>query len=678
MTERDARCAGGFGWYGALVRCGGRARLVLLLLLGLVGPAVAQPLTLVSVPFLSQSEDLCGGAAAAMVMRFWGAQSITAESFSPLVDHTAGGIATGALTQDLTSRGWLAQARRGEASDLARETSAGRPVIVLIEDRPGRYHYVVVVGWHARGVVLHDPARSPYRVMLTDEFEQRWRQTERWMLIVAPGVNRQPVLPSEPTSTRLTDSADESCEGLVASGVRDAQAGALDRAEIALTRALGCPGPDAIRELAGVRALQQRWPEVDRLAAEALTLAPSDVYAWQLQATARFMTDDPVGALDGWNHAGQPRLDLFHTTGLVRIPQRVAERLVGYAPGQVLTVERLRRVERQLGDWPALTSARVSYTPKPGGIADLDVHVTERDRVPRRPITLSMIGARAAVTRELRVALGPQTGEGDRAEFGWRFWHDRPKVSASFLVPAPWGGVWSAQIAAEKQPFTTPGLNREERLSAGITTSAWTRGWLRWQGGAGLERWINRGRFATLQGTVDLASLGEGGTVRVRGQSWLGSTRFALLDVSSRLTRQTRDARYALMLRAAGSWITTDSPLDLWPAGDTGHVRTTLLRAHPLVRDGEFRAPRLGTRVVTGSLEGQRWWKVRTARVAFAAFADMGRTGGRLSGGTVDDADIGLGVRGRFPGMPGSLRADAARGLRDGRMALSFVYDLGL
>ena len=44
----------------------------------------------------------------------------------------------------------------------ARRSARGRPVIALIEDRPGRYHYVVVVSARRGGpIVLHDPARAP-------------------------------------------------------------------------------------------------------------------------------------------------------------------------------------------------------------------------------------------------------------------------------------------------------------------------------------------------------------------------------------------------------------------------------------------------------------------------------------------------------------------------------------
>ena len=80
-----------------------------------------------------------------MVMRFWGERDVYADAFAPLVDWEAGGIRTSALTGALEARGWPAQAGGGDLSRLRAEVARGRPVIALIEDRPGRYHYVVVV-----------------------------------------------------------------------------------------------------------------------------------------------------------------------------------------------------------------------------------------------------------------------------------------------------------------------------------------------------------------------------------------------------------------------------------------------------------------------------------------------------------------------------------------------------
>ena len=54
----------------------------------------SRPLAILDVPFISQSEALCGGAAVAMIMRYWGARGLDAESFAHLVDRSAAGIRT--------------------------------------------------------------------------------------------------------------------------------------------------------------------------------------------------------------------------------------------------------------------------------------------------------------------------------------------------------------------------------------------------------------------------------------------------------------------------------------------------------------------------------------------------------------------------------------------------------
>jgi len=148
-----------------------------------VALAAAQPL---AVPYFAQTEDLCGGAAAAMVMRYWGASDIYPDTFQPLVDRRAGGIATGALTSDLERRGWTAIAGPGDAAEVSKELARGRPVIALIQDSPGRYHYVVVIGWSADTVTLHDPARAPSRVLDAARFDGEWAKSGRWMLLLLP------------------------------------------------------------------------------------------------------------------------------------------------------------------------------------------------------------------------------------------------------------------------------------------------------------------------------------------------------------------------------------------------------------------------------------------------------------------------------------------------------------
>src|SRR5687767_766936 len=140
-----------------------------------------RPLPLLDVPFISQSEALCGGAAAAMVLRYWGERGLAAESFAHLLDPDAAGIRTTVLIDDLRQRGWNATGIVGSEPVLEQELARGRPVLALIEDRPGAFHYVVLVAAARQTFVFHDPARAPMRVMSRDEFNRRWQRADRWM-----------------------------------------------------------------------------------------------------------------------------------------------------------------------------------------------------------------------------------------------------------------------------------------------------------------------------------------------------------------------------------------------------------------------------------------------------------------------------------------------------------------
>ena len=144
------------------------------------------------VPFLPQSEQLCGGAVAAMVLRYWGEREVFAEDFESLIEAREAGIRGTVLTDAIKDRGsgWIAQPLRGSLHSIKEHLTAGRPLIALIEDRPGRHHYVVLVGWLEGHLVLHDPAGTPFRVVAEATFAQSWAATDFWMLLVLPRSER--------------------------------------------------------------------------------------------------------------------------------------------------------------------------------------------------------------------------------------------------------------------------------------------------------------------------------------------------------------------------------------------------------------------------------------------------------------------------------------------------------
>ena len=605
-----------------------------------------------------------------MVLRYWGERGLTAESFAHLVDRSAAGIRTDALLRELTTRGWMAAALDGTAGAIDAELQRGRPVLTLIEDRPGRFHYIVIVGTTPDAVVFHDPARAPLRVVGRGEFDRRWQATRRWMAVVVPG---ELTPTARPLLIEVKSSPQSSCSELIASGVSQAQAGELAAAERSLTTALACGGAAAMRELAGVRVLQQRWADVESLSATATTMDPREPYGWQLLGTSRFVQNDRAGALNAWNHIGEPRLDLLTVAGLTRTRQRVVEHLIGTAPGTVVTADLLLRSERRLRDLPATSSAAIEVVPRPGGLAELRAAVNERPLVPSDVWSYAVVAAAAASRREIAISTGSLTGGGERLLGDWRFWPGRPRVSAMFDAPAPWGGVWGVGVFHEREQFTDE-VAPAERTGGFIRWSNWLTALVKLSAETGVEDWDSSGLLTRSRGTVRVLTRGNRVDVQGGAELWAGSDMFSRADVSVSASSSASRRGFVSLARAAATTATSGLPPLVWFAGDTGQTRETLLRAHPLVDDGRLQVEQMGRRLLAVSVEGQRWWSAGLLRTAVAAFIDSTRVTGRLDAGARSDVDAGVGLRLVLPGA-GTIRADMANGLIHGGTRWSFVYE---
>jgi hypothetical protein len=660
-----------------------RAFSVLLAVVLCVGSAEGgqsnRPLAILDVPFISQSEALCGGAAAAMVMRYWGARGLDAGSFAHLVDRSAAGIRTTALVDDIRRRGWSATAIAGSDEAIARELADGRPILTLIQDRPGTFHYIVIIGATQRAVVYHDPARTAFRTMSREEFDRRWSAADRWMALVVPPVAAEsraatPGTPSEPDAAFEINSA-ASCDALISDGVRLAQSNDLDGAERRLTGALSCEGPAPLRELAGVRLLQRRWGEVSDLASAALAEDPSDAHAWRLLATSRFVQDDRDGALNAWNHVGEPRVDLIRVDGLVRTRQRIVEQLLPIERNDVLTPARFVRARRQLRELPSAASAELTFVPVPSGLAELRATVAERALIPADRWSLAALGVVAALRREVEVSSGALTGGGERITVGWRFWPDRPRVSAAFTSPAPWGGLWTVDAFGERQPFTDL-FATSRRHGAHLSMSEWVAPRMRASIRGGVEQWDGVDTFGMLSAGLRVLTVGERFDGRVELSGWKAGSSFGTMDVGATIRSTTERRGQVFVGRAGLGLASVDTPADIWFAGDTGRARGMPLRAHPLMTGGQIRVDQIGRQVIYSSGETQRWWPGKAGvRFGAAAFVDAAHTDRRAVDRARTDVDLGIGARLAVPGVSGTIRIDVAKGLRDGATAVSFVYD---
>jgi hypothetical protein len=606
-----------------------------------------------------------------MVLRYWGARGLDAESFASLVDRSAGGIRTNRLVEDIRQRGWNAIEVDGREELVDAELARGRPVLALIEDRPGTFHYIVIVAATPQAIVLHDPARAPFRVMDREQFGRRWSRADRWMAVITP---RETTPSSEPPAP-VEAAAGSSCDDLIASGVQRAQAGQFDEAERKLTAALSCGGAAPVRELAGLRLLQRRFPEVGELASTAISLDPMDEYAWQLLATSRFVQNDPEGALEAWNRIEQPHVDLVSVGGLTHTRQRVVERLMAVPSQALLTPGLFDLTARRLKELPSATGTRVEFVPK-SGVAELRAHVVERPLIPADRLSYAAIGLVAAARKEVALSTGALTGGGERISAGWRFWPERPRVNVEVVAPARWGGLWSVDGFAERQPFTNGTFPTTRRSGAGTGVSNWLTSWARVSARVGLDSWEDRGKYGVASVGARFASPHDRVTVGIDGSNWIGDDGFGLVAASARVRSSDANRGRVFIISGGGAAASRSTPGDLWFAGDTGNVRATLLRAHPVVDDGMLESDRLGRRIAHISGEARQWWAVKSlVHVGAAVFVDAARVERRAQPDGRADVDVGAGVRIGLPGLDGVFRVDLGKGLRDGRTALSFIYE---
>jgi Peptidase_C39 like family len=641
-------------------------------------------LHLLDVPYLPQSEALCGGAAVAMVMRYWGATNVYPEAFADLVDPTAQGIRGEDLLKALHSRGWQAASFKGDPALVQSHLAEGRPVVALIQDRPGRYHYVVIVGWSRGRVITHDPARAPFRVVGDVAFGAAWSETGSWTLVVTPPASgnvtvandaeRSPPAASE--RARGAAGPGPGCDGMVAEGVRLAGADDFEGARRILeVAAESCPASAAPwREMAGLHALRRQWRDAAEDARRALMRDRADPLAARILATALYLEGNPDDALDAWNDVGEPVVDLVNVTGLDRTRYLVAARTVGLQPRTLLTRAALQRARRRLAELPASQTTRVGYRPGDNGRAQVDAVVLERSLLPSSPVLLAAMGIRAITDRELSAGLSSPSGGGELWTAAWRWWEHRPRAAVGLAAPAPFGGVWGVDGFGERQTYASAGSTLvESRTRAGFHVSDWTRTGFRWDAGIALDRWRHTGRAVSLALSGHQRLAGDRAHVEARAAAWRGGVRAWTLDLRTEWRSHVRHEGTVWIGRAGVQAAADGSPLALWPGAGTGQGRDVLLRAHPLLDGGIIDRGVFGRRLAHGGAEWRRWLQParKPLRIAPALFVDTARASAGLeSSNRRWHTDAGAGLRIALPGA-GAVRIDLARGLRDGSMALS-------
>ena len=595
------------------------------------------PLVVVDVPFLAQTEDLCGGAAAAMVLRYWGATDIQSEDFAPLVDHAKGGISTGDLVHALISRGMLVRPISAESPDILREIQSGRPVIALIDaGGGGRLHYVVIVAWASGKVLFHDPSVGPFRVKTEGDFLRLWKATGGFAMVVTPGTS-VPKVPAPPVPTALPR-GQTPCDPLVNQAIGVARGSDPESAVpplLAVTQM--CPSDTrALSALAGVRFRQERWEEAVEFARRATERGAVDAENWRLLGASLFLSDEPRSALDAWNRNEEPRLDQVHIEGLVRTRQDVATAVLGLRPREVLTSNSLALAERRLAQLPTAVGPKVTYRPLPNGRADVVVSVGETGLIDPWRILVLRLAVEGVAKREGQLRINSPTGRGEGIELGGRFAARRPSFWASIETPRLGGlpgvvslsGLWDRQTyrpdATEGAPVTV-----ETRRRGAIDWSHWPAAWARLDLGLGIDRFDGGGNHVSIRGGIETRMAKDRVAIFGDAASWMAAgdaAGFSELGGTVAARTSIRPRRFVMYARLDVRRATSEAPLAVWPGAGKGPGRELLLRGSPLLKHGELVGDAFGRSLHHATAEAEVTVADRGAvRLGLAAFGDWAR-----------------------------------------------------
>ncbi|MCC6992797.1 MAG: BamA/TamA family outer membrane protein, partial [Acidobacteria bacterium] len=204
----------------------------------------------------------------------------------------------------------------------------------------------------------------------------------------------------------------------------------------------------------------------------------------------------------------------------------------------------------------------------------------------------------------------------------------------------------------------------------------WATSGLRWRASLALDRWGDES-YASVGGGLDRYFARDRVVIGIDASTWTPkpSGRAFVAAGATFAMRSTRESARPMWTLLGGLASTTSgAPRDLWPGAGADRVRLPLLRAPPLLPAGVVGGSAFGRRLAHATLEYQHPLPQLPAGVVrIAAFADTARAWARpdAAPGRSWQTDVGAGVRVALPGRGGMLRADVARGLRDGGVVVS-------
>ena len=623
---------------------------------------------------------LCGGAAIAMIERWWGRRAIYAEDFAQLVRRDEGGIRTTDLLQTMLSRGWAVQARSATTEMLQQSLADKVPVIALIRVSAKRYHYVVVLAIRDGHITYHDPAVAPFITTDTARFLTRWAGAQRWAMFVrpAPPADVHAASPGPPSAVTPLAAVDSlPCRPWLDKAADAAAANRLDDADALLRAALRecIAEPLVLRELAGVRFRRHQFADAVRLADEYSRRVPADSLGWQLLASSRYLLGDADGALSAWNMVGKPVVDLVRIDGTAHTRFLGLSDAIGIRPSTTLAPDALGLARRRLADVPALAVARVAYTAVDGGVVEVRAVVVDRPII--EPLPQLLVGAvvDAAIRREANVSVFSPLGFGERWTAQWRWQNAEPRVALGLAIPASLGipVIVRLQRSWETYRFTEASAE-EERSASTVSIAGWATPHVEGLAGGRIERWSGRGEFLAVSAGLGLHDERDRAALLAEGEHAIGlgsASGYGRIRARAAWIAPVDRWRNTWSFRLGADWSASGTPLGLQPiaGGDLG--RDIPLRAHPFIVGNVLPTERTARTIAHGGVAADRDVTTRgRTTLGVGVFIDGARLVSTADGSILDRSyvDAGAGLRIGLAGISwAALRIDVARGLTTDR-----------
>ena len=159
-------------------------------LAGCANPSLGPPPGLLNVRFFPDHTDQCGPSALASVLSFWGKAADPSQLKKEMYVAKLHGTLPMDLVLTAQAHGLKADMIRGNLEALHSEVSAGRPVIVMLNQGLAIVpidHYIVVTGFDEarQGLYAHSGGKAnnffPYKTFL-----KQWEKSDYWTMVARP------------------------------------------------------------------------------------------------------------------------------------------------------------------------------------------------------------------------------------------------------------------------------------------------------------------------------------------------------------------------------------------------------------------------------------------------------------------------------------------------------------